>query len=112
MFLVASACCLFAIYEPKYLYVSSTVLLVFKNAILVYSIRKFQAFIASIKFTMANHKLIRVHFINIVTYTVFYACSCIFYIISDNHRADGLDSVAFQRSYLLFGVFIGLSGVF
>ena len=49
---------------------------------------------------------------NIVTYTVFYALSCIFYIVSDNHRADGHESVEFQRSYLLFGVFIGLSGIF
>ena len=49
---------------------------------------------------------------NIVTYTCFYALSCIFYIVSDNCRADGLESVEFQRSYLLFGVFIGLSGIF
>ena len=113
VFLISCGCCLFAIYEPKYLYLTSTALLVFKNAILFYSIRRFQAFIASIEFTMANQKLIVVHFMNIVTYTLFYAFSCMFYIISSNNKkGDGVQTVDFHRAYFGFGVFIGLSGIF
>ena len=61
---------------------------------------------------MANHKLIRVHFVNIVTYTFFYGCSCICYIIADNNRSEGLSTIDFHKPYFWFGVFIGLAGGF
>ena len=103
---------MFAVYEPKYLYVSWTALLLIKNAILYYSIRRFQKFIASIKFSMENHKLVRLHFLNIFTYTVLYALSATFYIITDDLRDERPNSTTLYRMSLLFAIFIGLSGVF
>ena len=61
---------------------------------------------------MANHKLIRVHYANIVTYTFFYGCSCVFYIMADNNRTEGLATIDFHKPYFMFGVFIGLAGIF
>ena len=102
-----------AIYEPIYIYATTTALLAIKNGILLYSIIYFHCKISSLKFTSADHKLMIHHYGNILAYTMLYGCSCVLYIISENKKDEGQQhTVESHHFYFYFSVFIALAGIF
>ena len=89
VFLIAAGCCLFALFAPTYLYISSCILLIFKNAILVFSICRFKSFIKTIEYAMPNQKLIRIHFSNVFIYTILYIISAVLYVFYEKRKLEG-----------------------
>ena len=102
--IIAAACCGFAKMNDQYLHttfdappslrdsyirdnserefhyhISQSLLLLFKNAVLVYAICRFKSFIKSIQFAVLKRRLMVIHFSNVFVYTTLYIISGVLY---------------------------------
>ena len=111
VFIIAAACCSFAIIAPTYLYVSSCILLLLKNGILTYSVCSFKATIKTIEFALPNESLMRIHFTNVFVYTIMYIISTTFYILYVKEKEKG-GKLEILKAYFKFAITVGLQAIF